>query len=59
MLNTNNNTIKNSFELNDTDNPMFQPQNINHKISQNSSNITNYKSYNNIIFIFWFEIILL
>ena len=48
MLNTNNNTIKNSFELNDTDNPMFQPQNINHKISQNSSNITNYKSYNNI-----------
>ena len=48
MLNTNNNTIKNSFELNDTDNPMFQPQNINHKITQNSSNITNYKSYNNI-----------
>ena len=48
MLNTNNNTIKNSFELNDTDNPIFQHQNHNKKCGHNTSNITNYKSYNNI-----------
>ena len=48
MLNTNNNTIKNSFELNDTDNPIFQQQNHNQKSGHNTSNITNYKSYNNI-----------
>ena len=48
MLNTNNNTIKNSFELNDTDNPIFQHQNHNKKCGHNTSNINNYKSYNNI-----------
>ena len=52
MLNTNNNTIKNSFELNDTDNPtstlMFQQQSQNPIFSQNNSNIASYKSYNNI-----------
>ena len=48
MLNTNNNTIKNSFELNETDNPIFQHQNHNKKCGHNTSNITNYKSYNNI-----------
>jgi hypothetical protein len=48
MLNTNNNTIKNSFELNDTDNPMLQQHNPTQRYSHNSSNITNYKSYNNI-----------
>ena len=52
MLNTNNNTIKNSFELNDTDNPtstlMFQQQNPNPIFSQNNSNMAGYKSYNNI-----------
>ena len=48
MLNTNNNTIKNSFELNDTDNPMLQQHNPTQRCSHNSSNITNYKSYNNI-----------
>ena len=43
MLNTNNNTIKNSFELNDTDNPpsslIFQQQNQNIKYTQNNSNL--------------------
>ena len=52
MLNTNNNTIKNSFELNDTDNPpsslIFQQQNQNIKYTQNNSNLVGYKSYNNI-----------
>ena len=52
MLNTNNNTIKNSFELNDVDNPtstlIFQQQNQNPKFNQNNSNIASYKSYNNI-----------
>ena len=52
MINTNNNTIKNSFELNEGENVpsplMLQPQNQNQMHNQNNSNIASYKSYNNI-----------
>ena len=52
MINTNNNTIKNSFELNEGENIpsplMLQPQNQNQMHNQNNSNIASYKSYNNI-----------
>ena len=52
MINTNNNTIKNSFELNEGENIpsslMFHPHNQNQIYNQNNSNIASYKSYNNI-----------
>ena len=51
MLNTNNNTIKNSFELNEAENApstIIVQQNPNQKYSHNNSNIASYKSYNNI-----------
>ncbi len=52
MLNTNNNTIKNSFELNEGENIpstlIIQQQNPNPKFNQNNSNLASYKSYNNI-----------
>ena len=51
MLNTNNNTIKNSFELNEVESIpsslISQQQNQNQKIKQSNSNIASYKSYNN------------
>ena len=51
MFNTNNNTLKNSFELNDTDNPttlMLLRQNQNQIFSQNNSNMASNKSFNTI-----------
>jgi len=51
MINTNNNTIKNSFEFNDGENIQpsslfFIKNNIKSKFNHNNSNITNFKSYN-------------
>ena len=51
MLNTNNNTIKNSFELNEVENNhpsslIFIQNNQKSKFNYNNTNITNFKSYN-------------
>ena len=51
MLNTNNNTIKNSFELNEVEHNhpsslIFIQNNQKSKFNYNNTNITNFKSYN-------------
>ena len=51
MLNTNNNTIKNSFELNEVEHNhpsslIFIQNNQKSKLNYNNTNITNFKSYN-------------